>query len=83
MPVDSPALPVLEEVAEFLAARPTPDEILSFRPSNMAQSRARELLAKSSAGDLTPEEEDELAQFDHIERLMRLLKARMRNRPTT
>ena len=78
MSVESPPLLVLEEVADFLASRPTPDEILDFRPSNAAQERARELLAKSSAGELTLEEDQELAQFDQIERLMRLLKARVR-----
>lgn len=78
MPVESPPLPVLQEVADFLAGRPTPDEILDFRPSSAAQERARELLARSNAGELTLEEDQELAQFDQIERLMRLLKARIR-----
>jgi hypothetical protein len=80
MPI-TPASPrLLDEVAEFLASSPTPEQILAFRPSEPVQRRARELLARQNAGQLTREEERELAQFENTEILMRLVKARLRSK---
>ena len=68
---------VLEEVADFLASGPSPDALLSFRPSPRLQARAEELLQKVKDGVLSAEERRELDQFEHTERLMRLTKARI------
>jgi hypothetical protein len=67
-----------EEIIEFLAAGSSPEDILQFRPSAKALRRVRSLLEKNRNGTLSSEEEAELAQYEHIEHLMRLVKARAR-----
>jgi hypothetical protein len=67
----------LEEIADFLAAGPSPEEMLAFRPSSPTQTRAEELLEKLKDGCLSTEERAELDQFEQAERLMRLVKARI------
>ena len=73
-------LGALEEVADFLARGPSPEELLRFRPSPQTQARAEELLAKLKDGCLSAEERGELDQFEQAERLMRLVKARIHAR---
>ena len=68
---------VFEEIAEFLAAFPSREQVLAFRPSLETQERARDLLGKSSAGELTDEERDELEDFGRAEVFVRMLKARL------
>jgi len=68
---------VFEEIAEFLAAFPSREQVLAFRPSPETQERARELLAKSNVGELTDEEREELEDFGRAELFVRMLKARL------
>jgi hypothetical protein len=70
----------LEEIADFLASGPTPDELLRFRPSPQLQVRAQELLQKLKDGCLSADERGELDQFEYAERLMRLTKAQIHAR---
>jgi hypothetical protein len=56
-----------EEVAEFLASCPSPEELLTFRPSDRAIQRFNALLAKSKTGSLSTDEEWELDQIEHVE----------------
>jgi hypothetical protein len=65
------------ELAEFLASRPTREELLSYRPSQHWQRRASELLQKQNEGEISREEEQELEEYAHTERLIRLIKARL------
>lgn len=67
----------LEEIADFLAAGPSPEVLLQFRPSPETQARAEELLENLKDGCLSAEERRELDQFEQAERLMRLVKARI------
>ncbi len=71
-------LGAIEEIADFLASGPSPDELLQFRPSGQTQSRAEELLEKLKDGCLSIDERAELDQFEQVERLMRSVKARIR-----
>ena len=64
------------EVLEFLANLPTPEEILALRPAASLQTRVEELLDKSHAGSLTPEEERDWGQYAYLEHLVRLAKAK-------
>jgi hypothetical protein len=66
------------EIADFLARGPSPEQMLSFRPSAQVQQRASELLAKQRDSRLSAEEEWELDQFEHAEMLMQLVKAKIR-----
>jgi hypothetical protein len=67
-----------DEVADFLAACPSPEELLAYRPSTRAQRRFNALLAKSKNGSLGIDEEWELNQFEHLEMLLQSIKARLR-----
>ncbi len=64
------------EVLEFLARLPVPEEILALRPSDTLQARVRVLLEKSKTTGLTPEEEQEWQQYEYLEHLVRIAKAR-------
>lgn len=72
--------PVYDEVLEFLLSSPTPDQVIAFRPSEAAENRIRELVEKSRAGRLTPEEAAEIEEFDRIEHFVRMLKIKARRK---
>jgi hypothetical protein len=63
------------EVLEFLAALPSPEEILSFRPSERLQRQVAELLEKSRAGTLSTREERDWERYEFLEHLVRMAKA--------
>ena len=63
------------EVLAFLARGPRPTEIIEFHASEAAAARAQELLEKSKEGVLTAEEEAELDEMCHLDRLISSLKA--------
>lgn len=69
-----------DEIVDFLTSCPTPEEVLAFKASANLQARADVLLEKNREGTLTPSEKEELDQFMVIEHLMRLAKARARQR---
>lgn len=67
-----------EELVDFFARGSSPDEILTYRPSESAQQRARYLLGRNQSGELTPEEAAELGRLGELEQFMQLVKARAR-----
>jgi hypothetical protein len=71
-------LGAIEEIADFLASGPSPNDLLQFRPSSQTRSRAEELLEKLKDGSLSADERAELDGFEQVERLMRFVKARIR-----
>ena len=68
-----------EEIVDFIAAGTTPEDVISFRPSEAAQERVADLLAREKEGELSPAERSELDHYMQIEHLMRLAKARARD----
>jgi hypothetical protein len=68
-----------EEIVDFIAAGTTPEDVISFRPSEAAQARVTDLLAREKEGELSPAERSELDHYMQIEHLMRLAKARARD----
>ena len=66
------------EIIEFLASGPTPHQILAFHPSEDVTKRVSELLGKNRAGQLTPAETAELNQYETLDYLITLVKARAR-----
>jgi hypothetical protein len=64
------------EVLEFLAGLPTLDEILALRPSEALHTRVQTLLKKNRSEGLTPEEEREWQQYEYLEHLVRMAKAK-------
>lgn len=68
-----------EEIVDFIAAGTTPQNVISFRPSEPAQQRVADLLAREKEGELSPAEKSELDHYMQLEHLMRLAKARARD----
>ncbi|MGI8655500.1 MAG: hypothetical protein ACR2LC_09800 [Pyrinomonadaceae bacterium] len=64
-----------EEVVDFIAAGTTPQNVIAFRPSEAAQERVTDLLAREKEGSLSPEEKSELDHYLQLEHLMWLAKA--------
>ena len=77
--VQDNTLSFASEFAEFLASQPTRQDLLAYRPSQHWQRRAGELLQKQNEGAISREEKQELEEFAHAERLIRLIKARLRS----
>lgn len=68
--------PVYDELVEYLAQIATPEQILAFKVSTTMQQRADDLLERNNENELTPEEQAELQQMLHFDRMVSLLKAR-------
>jgi hypothetical protein len=69
---------LLDEVTDFLAMSPTPQQIITFKPSDSLQTRALDLLQKNREGRLNAEERIEMEEFMRMEHFMTLLKAKAR-----
>ncbi len=66
----------LADVLEFLANLPTPEEILALKPSEALQQHINNLLEKNRTVGLTAEEERSWQQYEYIEHLVRVAKAK-------
>lgn len=71
---------VFDEIVDFITSTPQPEQILSFKPSPAAQRRLEDLLFKKREEKLDDVEKHELEQYLTIEHIMRLAKARARQR---
>jgi hypothetical protein len=67
-----------EEIIDFIAAGTTPESVVAFRPSKLAQERVEQLIEGSKSGSLTAEEQAELDDFLQLEHIMIMAKARAR-----
>jgi hypothetical protein len=66
-----------EQVAEFFARSPSPEEIAAFHLSEDVLEQVRELLYKNSAGTLTAEEAQELDELVLLDRIVNLIRSRV------
>ena len=64
------------DVLEFLAGLPSEEEILNLKPSERLQRRVQELLEKSRAGKLTPQENEGWEHYQFLEHLVRMAKTK-------
>lgn len=71
-------LSIVEEVFHFFGRRPSPEEIVAYRPSEGAVKRLRDLLDKNREGSLTVEEETELDTLQSLNHLFALIKLQAR-----
>jgi len=69
------------DVLELLAALPTPEEILSLRPSPRLAARVSELIEKSRAGEMTPLDQEDWEKYEYLEHLIRMAKASAQLKP--
>ena len=68
------------ELVDFIAANTTPAKLINFRPSAQTRGRVAELMLREKTVGLSRDESSELDHFVEIEHLMRLAKARARQR---
>jgi hypothetical protein len=66
------------EVLEFLAALPSPEEILQLRPSERLAKRIQHLLEKNRSGELDAQEKRDWENYEFLEHLVRMAKANAR-----
>jgi hypothetical protein len=69
-----------EEVIDFIASGPTPGAVAPFRLSDAVNQRAEMLVQREKGGELTSSEQSELDHYLELEDIMRLAKARARQR---
>ncbi len=69
-----------EEIIDFIAAGTNPMDVAKFEASDLTKSRVADLLEREKTAGLTTDETAELNHFLEMEHLMRLLKARARQR---
>lgn len=66
----------LADVLEFLASLPSPQEILALKPSDDLQADVQRLIAKTKGEGLSVAEEQLWQQYEYVEHLVRMAKAR-------
>jgi hypothetical protein len=66
-----------DDMIEVLAVAPN---ISTFHPSDEAKARFWELVERSKSREITPDEKNELEQYNQLEHLMRLAKARAKQK---
>jgi hypothetical protein len=69
-----------EEVIDFIASGTTPGNVVSFQPSEEVKGRVKHLIEQEKSASLSPEEKSELDNYLQLEHIMRLAKARARQR---
>jgi hypothetical protein len=69
-----------EEFVDFIAAGTTPQSVVDFRPSEATKARVADLMRQQKADSLSADETAELNHYLHVEYVMRLAKARARQR---
>ncbi len=67
---------IYDEVADFLAAAPTPEKIAAFRLSDASEQFISALLEANRTRGLTPAERAALDDYTRIERLVQAIKIR-------
>ncbi len=78
--VDAPAFSVkmvADEVLDFLASSPTPDQIVAFRFSTAVNDYLQRLMDKNSAGTITPDELEEFHEILRWEHMVNMLALRI------
>ncbi|MFO0802060.1 MAG: hypothetical protein U0791_02905 [Gemmataceae bacterium] len=69
-----------DEFVDFIAGGRTPQSVIDFRPSDATKSHVADLLRRNKSESLSADETAELNHYLQIEHLMRLAKARARQR---
>ena len=71
---------LFDEILDFLASTPTPEQIIAFQPPESLQRRLSELLEKNREDRLPTEEQVELDEFLRMNRFMSRLKLKARQK---
>jgi hypothetical protein len=76
----APADALLDEVLDFLASSPSPEQIIAYQPPETLQQRLSDLLAKNRSRQLSEPEQIELDEFLRVNRFMSRLKIKARQK---
>jgi hypothetical protein len=76
----APEAALFDEILDFLASTPTPEQIIAFEPPESLQQRLSYLLQENQSRSLTAEEQAELDEFLRMNRFMSRLKLRVRRK---
>ena len=71
---------VYDDLLDLLAESANAQRVLAFRLSDEKQARLDELLERNREGTLTDDESAELDAYERFEHVVRLLKARVRQK---
>jgi hypothetical protein len=71
-----------DEVIDFIASGPSPADVAEFRLSEAVNQRAELLVQREKSGELSAAEKSELDHYLELEHIMRMAKARARQRLT-
>ena len=69
----APEAELFDEILDFLASTPTPEQIIAFQPPEHLQQRLTYLLEQNQRSGLSAQEQVELDEFLRINRLSRIL----------
>ena len=69
-----------EEIVDWISAGPTVNQVANFQASPYARERVASLIRKEKSTGLILEEKSELDHYEELEHIMRLAKARARQR---
>ena len=69
-----------EEIIDFIASGPSTGAVAEYQATTEQKARIAELLRREKDGALNADEKSELDHFSELEHLMRLAKARARER---
>jgi hypothetical protein len=72
-----PTLPtqIYRHMLDFLAGRPTPEQVAAFGPTQEMTDRLRSLIEREGKGEITPAERAELDEYERLEHLMVMIKS--------
>ena len=76
--LNSPVRTILDEITDFLATEPSPQEIIAYHLPDDLQQRADYLAELNGEDQLTPREREELDEFLKVNRMFSLLKTKMK-----
>ena len=74
----APTRTVFDEITDFLATEPSPQEIIAYYMPDDLQARLDELLDKTREGEIAPSEREELERFLNANQMFSLLKTKMK-----
>lgn len=74
----APPRTVFDEITDFLATEPSPQEIIAYHLPEDLQARLDQLLDKNGEGLLTYTEREELTEFLNVDEMFSLLKTKMK-----
>jgi hypothetical protein len=74
------AVKAYEEVIDFIAAGTNPNSVIHFHPSDAVKERVADLISREKTEGLPEDEKSELDVYMQLEHIMRLAKARAREK---